>query len=347
MSSDQISTKDKIKQALLEEAKKTAPHIMAEALFNKLFNHHTISDPMSTFSNDDFPLLRADKVLFKSGQNQLTGYFYHYQKPDKSKVVIFVHGFGNGHHRYFDLIDYLAKNGLYVFSYDATSFDESEGNGIRGFPQGLIDLSNAINYVKSLGYKEEDISLVGHSWGAYSSGAITIDYPHIAKVVMISGFNKSLDLIKSHGSAWARSKFDDSYGYIVSYEKRHFPQYSSYTVLNAFKNSQSEYLIIHSEDDKTVPIEAGLALFKEELKGNHRVSFITLKDRGHGTSYDSAKGRAYYEDLTNRYKEYLKDKEYTRDEREHLFNLLNDKSRWTDMLNYPLMDSIVDFIKRY
>lgn len=345
MSSDQISTRDKIKKALLEEAKKTAPHIMAEAIFNKVFNHHTISDPMSTFSNDDFPLLHAEKTYFQSEKNKLTGYFYYYKNVKKDKIVIFVHGFGNGHHRYLDLIDYLAKNGLYVFSYDATSFDESEGDGIRGFPQGVIDLSNAIRYIKSLGYKEEDISLVGHSWGAYSSGAVTVDFPNISKVVMISGFNKSLQLIKTHGSSWAGTKFDDSYSYIEAYERRYYPKHSLYTVVDAFNNSKSEYLIIHSADDKTVPIESGLELFQKELGKTPRISYIKLEDRGHGTSYDSAKGKAYYEDLTLRYKEYLKDKEYTREEREHLFNLLVDKSKWLDMLNYPLMDSIIMFVK--
>ena len=345
MSSDQKSTRDKIKEALIGEVKKTGPHLMTEVLFQKVFNHHTISDPISTFKNEDFPLLKAKRVAFPSGNNMLTGYFYYTDNVDKNKVVIFAHGYGNGHHRYLDLINYLVQCGLYVFSYDATSFDESEGDGIRGFPQGPQDLSNAIKFVKSEGYKEEDISLVGHSWGAYSSGAITIEYPNISRVVMISGFNKSLDLIKANGSQWGGEKFMASFSYVEGYEAKYYPTYSKYTVLNAFNNSKSDYLFIHSEDDQTVPISAGLDFFEKEIGHNSRTAFIRLKDMGHGTAYDSVKGKAYYDDLKKRYKEYLKDKEYTREEREHLFNLIVDKDKWTDMLNYALMDSVINFIR--
>ena len=345
MSSDQRSTKDKIKDALVQEAMKSGPHLMTEVLFNKVFNHHTISDPTSTFDNDDFPTLKAKKTYFYSGSNKLTGYFYEIGEVDKSKIVIFAHGYGNGHHRYLDLINQLCKNGLYVFSYDATSFDESEGDGIRGFPQGVIDLSNAIKYIKSLGYKDEDISLVGHSWGAYSSGAVINEYPFISKVVMISGFNKSLDLIKANGSQWGGEKFMTSFKYVEEYEAKYYPKESKYTVLDGFKKSTTEYLFIHSDDDKTVPISAGLDFFKEVIGNNPRVSYIRLSGMGHGTSYDSVKGKAYYEDLKYRYKEYLKDQDVPREDREHLFNLLVDKSKWLDMLNYALVDSVTNFIR--
>ena len=346
MSSDQRSTKDKIKDAIIQEAMANGPHIMTEVLFNKIFNHHTISDPISTFNSDDFPLLKAKKVHFNSDHNKLTGYFYEIGECDKSKIVIFVHGFGNGHHRYLDLIHYLVKCGLYVFSYDATSFDESEGDGIRGFPQGIIDLTNAINYVKSLGYKESDISLVGHSWGAYSSGAVVKDFPNISKVVMISGFNKSLDLIRYNGTQWGGEKFASSFNYVEEYEQKYYPKYSLYSVVDAFNNSKTEYLFIHSEDDKTVPISAGLDFFKKEIGKNDRTMYIRLTDMGHGTSYDSIKGKAYYDDLKKRYQEYLKDKkDTTREVREHLFNLIVDKEKWTDMLSYSLMDSIINFIR--
>lgn len=346
MSSDQKSTTDKIKDALLDEVKKSSPHIMTEVIFRKVFNHHTYSDPISTFSNDDFPKLQYERVHFRSENNLLTGYFYHIGQPNKSKIVIFVHGFGNGHHRYLDLINYLAANGLYIFSYDATSFDESEGDGIRGFPHGLVDLTNAIRYIKSLGYEEDEISLVGHSWGAYSSGAITIDFPNISKVVMISGFNKSLDLIKYNGSQWGGEKFTSSFSMVEEYEKRYFPTYSQYSVLNSFNHSKTEYLFIHSSDDKTVPISAGLDFFKKEIGNNPRVSYIRLEGMGHGTSYDSVKGKAYYDDLKERYKEYLKDKkDVSREDRQHLFSLMVDKDKWTDMLNYALLDSVINFLR--
>ncbi|WP_370631506.1 serine aminopeptidase domain-containing protein [Peptoniphilus sp. KCTC 25270] len=51
-------------------------------------------------------------------------------------IIIIAHGFGGGgHNSYLDCINYFAQNGYYVFAYDATGNDESEGEGVRGFPQ--------------------------------------------------------------------------------------------------------------------------------------------------------------------------------------------------------------------
>jgi hypothetical protein len=47
-----------------------------------------------------------------------------------------------------DCANYFAQNGYYVFAYDATGTDESEGNGVGGLPQGVIDLDYAISFVE-------------------------------------------------------------------------------------------------------------------------------------------------------------------------------------------------------
>ncbi len=47
-----------------------------------------------------------------------------------------------------DAADYFAKNGNYVFAYDTTAMDKSEGEGLGGVPQGVTDLDHAISYGK-------------------------------------------------------------------------------------------------------------------------------------------------------------------------------------------------------
>jgi len=46
--------------------------------------------------------------------------------------------------------DYFARNGYYVFAYDATAMDKSEGEGLGGIPQGVIDLDSAISFVERM-----------------------------------------------------------------------------------------------------------------------------------------------------------------------------------------------------
>lgn len=55
-----------------------------------------------------------------------------YESADESieekAVIVFAHGSGaGGQIGYVDIFNYMAQNGYYVFAYDATANDESEG----------------------------------------------------------------------------------------------------------------------------------------------------------------------------------------------------------------------------
>ena len=335
----------RIAQTALKAGIEMSPHLIVELLYKKIFDHKTISDPIKRFEYDDFPHLIREKAKFKSGDNLLTGYFYHYQKYSDKKIVIFAHGYGNGHHRYLDIIDCLAKYGFLVFAYDATSFDESEGDGILGFPQGVIDLSNAIKYVKrAKKYKDENIVLVAHSWGAYCSGAVINEFPHISKVVSMAGFNYAVDLIHAQGHEWAGQLVEDQVPFMEEYEKRHFGKYAGFKVVNAIKKSDTKFFFIHSEDDTTVPIKIGLKLYQKGNKSNHRVKFKIFKDRTH-ICYNTVEGNKYFASLKAEYEKNIKDKEYTWEDKKHLLDLIVDKKKYLNMLNQDLMKEIVKFIK--
>ena len=337
-----------IGKMLTKATMEVAPYALTDIAYKKMFFKRTNSNPLQGFKNDCFPSLIAEKATFQSGKNTLTGYYYHYPKYKDSKIVIFVHGFGNGHHRYLDIINYLASKSFLVFSYDMTSFDESEGQGIFGFPQAIIDLAHAVNFVKKdRKYKDKDIVIMGHSMGGYATGCYLNINPHISKVVMFSSFNKSSSLIRQHGYEWAGERIDGTIGYIDEYEEFRFGATSSLTVLDGLKNSKAKALIVHSKDDKTVPIAVGLDLYKEELGRNRNVNFIKLNNVGHGTVYDSKEGKAYYESLLKQYSKYVKENKVVNDEdKVNLFNLLVDQDKWTNMLNHSLMDEVVSFIKK-
>ena len=333
---------------LTKAAAKVAPYALTDIAYKKIFYKRTMSSPIQSFINDDFPNLIADKVSFKTNKNKLTGYYYHYKKYTDAKIIIFVHGYGNGHHRYLDIINYLTSKGFLVFSYDLTSFDESDGDGIFGFPQAIIDLSYAVDFVKNdRNYRNKDIFIIGHSMGGYATGSYLNINPEIKKVVLLSSFNKSSSLIRQHGFEWAGERIDGTIGYIDEYEEFRFGKVSSLTVIDGLKQSNARALIIHSSDDKTVPIDVGLNLYKKELKRNKNIKYITLKDRGHGTVYDSKEGRTYYESLVKSYSKYLKENKTTsKEDKQNLFNILVDKDRWTNMLDYSLMNKIIDFINK-
>lgn len=344
---------EKTKAALSEIAKslsqsvvKAFPYIFTEVAYKKIFYHHTLTPINRYFPNDFFPKLKAERVTFKSLENTLVGYFYHYDNYDKSKVVILVHGYANGHHRYLDVINNLAESGLLVFSYDATSFDESTGEGIYGFEQAIIDLDNAVKFVKSRLFLDKDIILIGHSMGAYSSGCYLNLNPNISKVILVSSFDKTSTLFYKHGFEWAGYKIDSTIEYIDEYEKYRFGDLASLSVSDGLRKMKGKALIIHANDDKTVPIDVGLDLYKNNLVDKNNISYITLEKAGHGDVFYSESGRAYFNKIGDEFNNYLKSKKNpTRDDEINLFNLLVDKEKWINLGNKKLFEDIIKFVK--
>ena len=150
------------------------------------------------FSEKDFPGMKKIPFAFKGNIGQkLQGYFYSYEKPIPNKLIIFEHGMGGGHRSYFREIETLAKRGYMVFAYDHTGCMESEGENTRGFAQSLNDLDCCIKALKKVDFlKGFDISVMGHSWGGFSSMNIPALHPEISHVVAMSGFVNVSEIIR-------------------------------------------------------------------------------------------------------------------------------------------------------
>ena len=142
------------------------------------------------FSPADFPGLQAHPYTFpaKAG-HPLKGYFYHYESPIPGRLVVFDHGLGNGHRAYMKEIEMLAKAGFLVFSYDHTGCMESGGDNTNGFSQSLSDLDDCMTALKAEpGLAGRTFSVMGHSWGGFSTMNISALHREITHVVSMSGF---------------------------------------------------------------------------------------------------------------------------------------------------------------
>lgn len=335
-------------KAAFQVGKEVSPYILTHQVMKKVFYKYTETDPFLLFDINDFPNLVSEREVFNNGTNDLVGYFYHYENYRDNKVIIFAHGYGNGHRRYLDVIDYLCQKGFLVFSYDMTSFDESVAPGIRSFVQGVIDLENAIDFVSNKSkYKGLPISLMGHSWGAYSVSTVLNVCPNIESVVEVSGFNSSEELIRIHKEEYAGEDAPSVEPYISTYEEYYFGRYAKFTAISGFNSTSAKILCIHSEDDKTVPIDAGLNHYKKDFNKNPRFDFKTLKNSGHGEVFYSKVGRDYYAFIRNQYNEQFKKfKDATKEDRRIYLDSIIDKSIFLNMLDQNLMDYIYDFLSK-
>ena len=232
---------------------------------------------------EDFSGLRCTEYAFPSDRGQmLAGYLYS-AGEDQHGIVVMAHGFGGGgHNSYMDCADYFAQHGWYVFAYDATGTDKSEGDGVGGVPQGVIDLDYAISFVEA----NDDLSglpivLFGHSWGAYSVCSVLSYHPEVKAVIACSGFNSSSDMFESGGKSQAGSLIYTMTPFVKIYERVKYGKYAKNTAMDGFASSDASVMVVHSADDDVIEIGYGYDQYYEKYKDDARFTFVRFEDKGH------------------------------------------------------------------
>ena len=303
---------------------------------------------------EDFEGLECTEYSFPSDKGQmLAGYLYS-NGDDQRGIVIIAHGFGDGgHNSYMDVADYFARNGYYVFAYDATAMDKSEGEGLGGVPQGVIDLDHAISYVES----NEDIPdlpivLFGHSWGGYCVSAVLTYHPEVKAVIECSGFNSSPDMFESGGKEQAGSVIYAMRPFITLHELFSFGEYASNTAMDGFDSTDARVMIVHSADDNVIGIEYGLDMYYEEYKDDPRFTFIRFEDRGHNNIFMDP-DNTYLDELNSEFASYVETLDYDYEAEENTERFLEDKTdylnehldreRWSHRLDEELFGQFLEF----
>ena len=246
---------------------------------------HTRCDDTETvfyFSPEDFPGLQAEPHSFKaSAGHTLQGYFYQYENPVSGRLIVFDHGFGGGHRAYMTEIEKLCAHGYRVFAYDHTGCMASGGTTPNGLSQSLCDLDDCISMLKAEGYFENtDVSVMGHSWGAFSTLNITALHPEISRIVAMCGFVCVEDMIGTFFKGILK-------GYrkaVMALERSANPKFVEYNAVKTLSESKTKALLIYSEDDMMCRRNHYDTL-KAGLDGKENVKFLFVTNKGHNPNY--------------------------------------------------------------
>ena len=235
------------------------------------------------FSPADFPGLKAHPYAFESCMGHvLKGYFYHYDNPVTHRLVVFDHGMGNGHRAYMREIEQLARAGYLVFSYDHTGCMESGGENTGGFAQSLKDLDDCMKALKKeRALQGRSISVVGHSWGGFSTMNIAALHEDITHVVSMSGFisvRQMLGQIMGGILKGARKQ-------LYELEKRTNPGYVDFDAVDTLGKTGAKVLLIASSDDTVVKKECHFDVLQKALSHRENIRFLMTEGKGHNPSY--------------------------------------------------------------
>ena len=275
---------------------------------NSMFIRNDNASGIFYFSHEDFPGLQAHPYSFSAtaGHN-LKGYFYHYENPIPGRVIVFDHGMGNGHRAYMREIEQLAKAGFLVFSYDHTGCMESGGENTSGFAQSLNDLDacmTALEDEKALeGYT---FSVMGHSWGGFSTMNICALHPKITHVVSMSGF-VSVELILGQMISGIMKPYCKS---LLALEHSSNPHYSHFHAVESLSNTTAQVLLIYSADDSIVSKQVHYDTLYKGLSDKENIHFLLVEGKDHNPNFttDAVQYKnSFFKELTRREKKKLLD----------------------------------------
>ena len=288
------------------------------------------------FTYKDFDGLNREPFSFSSCDGHtLQGYFYYYDKPIENRLVIFEHGMGSGHTGYMKEIEMLARHGYLVFAYDHTGCMESGGETTGGFVQSLKDLNDALNAIRAKKETENtDISVIGHSWGGFSTMNICKLHPEISHAVAMSGFISVESFMKQILGSF--------YKKIYQQEEKQNPEFIKYNALDSLEDTSSKVLIIHSQDDPTVKCSYSFDVLYEKLKDKENIKFLKVSDKKHNPNY-TKQAVEYKDEFFFEYRKSMKKKLLDTEDKKISFKKRFDWNKMTEQ-DTEFWNMIFDFL---
>ena len=235
------------------------------------------------FSAKDFEGLKQEGYVFNSSMgHRLQGYIYYYDGYKEDGLIVFDHGFGGGHRSYMKEIEKLCSRGYRVLAYDHTGCMESGGETPNGMAQSLCDLNDCICALKNDSrFASLDISVMGHSWGGFSTLNITALHPEISRIVVLSGF-VSVEMLVSAYFAGLLKPYRKA---VMELEMASNPEFIKYNAIESLKKSKAKALLIYSDNDMLCSKKVHYDALVSGLSGEENVKFMLESGKGHNPNY--------------------------------------------------------------
>lgn len=321
--------------------------LVSKLILNMVFGKRCEGNPkLKYFTADYFEGLNANPIEFKSNKGQtLRGNIYTNKETKEYKgLIVFVHGMGGGHLSYTTEINTFAKAGFIVIGYDNTGTCSSEGKNLKGFFQSVNDLKYALKFIENdKDLNKYPVSLVGHSWGAYTATQVLQFNHNIKSVVAMSGFNSSAKIICDSAKNETKMNFDFLKPFITIINFLTFGKRGIRSTSAVLKNTEVPVLLLHGDADTSVSIQNSPVVNKKLLLEKPNIKAVVYEKRVHNV-YQTKQSEEY---LNNTFGELSKlSKKYKgkipEEEANKIYNNIDYKKMTEEAPE--VMDTIIKFI---
>lgn len=326
--------------------------IAAKELFDSCFDRYDKKELYNIYGEFDYSRVetKLDRQLFNfySEKVKLQGYFY---PADRSKgIVVVSHGMHSGADDYLPIIRYLVANNFSVFTYDCKGTYNSEGDSTVGMITPLVDLDNALNYIKGDSYlSKQPLFLVGHSWGGYAATAILSLHQNVKACAAIAPFNSGYTLIAEKGEQYVGPLAGGIPKIFLDvYQKILFKDYTKYDGVKGINSTDIPVLIAHGDKDSVIPFDKQSVISRRNELRLDNVFYYVGKDEnsGHNTIMHSKAAVHYQEEVAEQLAELKaeKGKDLTKEDLKAFCDTINH-SLYSEV-NEELMEKIVDMFNK-
>lgn len=272
---------------------------------NNFTRHNTPSDDTHAFIRvSDIENYPREEVTFNSNDFALKGYIYH--QDNAHALVVIVHGLGGGADSYLAHMRWFFDEGFSVFMFDATGSYKSEGDSTQGFPQILIDLDHALDFIKTHETLSDlDLLLFGHSWGGYAA----LNSPHLSSdvkaIVSVSAPSNAKDMIIEQAEKSLGLFIHFQKPFLSTYQAMRFNKYANYDGIEAVNTHNVPLFIIHGSHDEMVDINGSAAMARKDEISVDIFEWLIIEGEGKNNHTQLLKSDAaitYIESLNTTYR---------------------------------------------
>ena len=250
----------------------TLTKVIYDFTFSRYDKAPVVPESLSQF------VLKRREMTFKSGENNLCGYYY---QGGSNSLIVLVTGYKAVADDYLWQIKELCDKGYGVFTFDTTGYLKSEGEDAGGFAQTVYDLKAALEFLnkeKRLGY--ENIYLLGHSRGAYAVLSVLDDGYDIKAAVSVSGVNSSMEAVIQPAADKVGAVAYINYPFLWLYQISLFDKETLNTnAAEVINKSNIPVLVVQGERDETYPPEK-YSVYSHIKNNSENVTLLMMDEKG-------------------------------------------------------------------
>ena len=233
--------------------------IISKVYVQRFVNRQDKETGVPYYSVSDFKGLNKEVFSFNNSKRiEIKYFFYYYKNYRTDKIVLFCPGLGPGHVSYLNEINALAKQGYKVLTVDYTGCGESGGENLGSLNNPARDVMELLNLLNL----KEEIVLMGHSLGGFTSLKVASLRRDIKKVVLLAPLFSARPLIYNA----SKSKFITHF--VLRYERKVGKEFDKIDLVKFLKETDQDIFFIQSVDDPIVPYESSTKV-AEQIENPH------------------------------------------------------------------------------